>query len=303
MLLEFRASLKRHIYDAILTNSWATMFFSRQLAAIPTLIDFDSTPLQIDRLEAYESPHDVAPLAALKHLLCRRAYGSARLLQAWSNWAKSSAVSDYGVPEDKVVVNPPGVDIDFFRPSTEEEHRDNLRVVFVGGDFRRKGGQLLLDWYRQRSTENVELHLATREPVEQTVPGVTVHSDIRPNSPELLHLYQTSDVFVLPSLGECFGLATVEAMATGLPVVVSDVGGTEDIVQDGTNGFITRAGDVQGLSGALSAVLSDRARRHAMARRSRQLAEERFDARTNALRTLAHLRALAADQPVEGPAI
>jgi glycosyltransferase involved in cell wall biosynthesis len=293
MLLEFRKALMGGLYDAVLTNSWAAMFFTRRLSQIPTVIDFDSTPVQIDRMAVYGSPHDPAPVAALKHRLAMRAYRSARLLQAWSNWAKESVVRDYGLPADKVVVNPPGVDLDFLHPLPQRERApsDKLRVVFVGGDFERKGGDLLLDWFRHQDAGVVELHLATRDAVE-VGPGVVLHS-VSPNSPELRALYQQSDVFVLPSLGECFGLATVEAMACGLPVIVSNVGGTADIVRDGENGFIVKAGDPGELSTALTAILSDPSQRRAMGASSRCLAETYFDARRNAQRTLSALQDLA----------
>ena len=264
--------------------------------AFPTVMVFDSTPLQIDRMPAYEGPRDAAPVAEIKYRLCRRAYRSAHRLQAWSNWAKDSAVNEYGVPAHKVVVNPPGVDLDFFRPAEEGRQGDNgkLRVVFVGGDFRRKGGDLLLEWFRHQNVGDVELHLATREAVSG-LPGVVVH-DVTPNSARLLELYRQGDVFVLPSLAECFGIATVEAMATGLPVVVSDAGGTADIVEHGHNGFVTKAGDIGQLSSALTTVLSNPTLRRSMGARSRQLAVKSFDAKRNALRTLDILRDLAAGQ-------
>jgi glycosyltransferase involved in cell wall biosynthesis len=293
MVLEFRQALMNQPYDAILTNSWAAMFFASRLSRIPTIIDFDSTPRQLDRMAIYGSPDDPAPLATLKHRLSMRGYRSAQLLQAWSNWAKDSVVKEYGISAEKVMVNPPGVDLDFFRPprSGREMGDRKLRVVFVGGDFKRKGGHLLIEWFRQQTTGDVELHLATREAVVR-LPGIHVH-DVRPNSNELLQIYQQGDVFVLPSLGECFGVATVEAMATGLPVVVSDVGGTADIVEHGENGFITKAGDRRQLSDTLGALLSDPDKRQSMGKRSRQLAEQRFDARRNALRTLEILRHMA----------
>src|SRR5262249_9422346 len=96
---------------------------------------------------------------------------------------------------------------------------------------------------------------------------------------------------------ECFGIATVEAMAAGLPVVASDVGGTADIVDHGRNGFITKAGDVRHLASALDALLADEPRRTAMGRLSRELASARFDLERNARRTLDHLRQLAGDDP------
>jgi glycosyltransferase involved in cell wall biosynthesis len=300
MFLEFRQALARQTYDAILTNSWAAMFFARRISRLPTVFVFDSTPLQIDRMPSYGGPRDSAPVAAIKYRLCQRSYRCAQRLQAHTNWAKDSAVHEYGVPADKVVVNPPGVDLDFFRPAEDCIERDNgkLRVVFVGGDFKRKGGELLLEWFRHQTARDVELHLATREPVSY-FPGVVVH-DVTPNSPRLLGLYQHGDVFVLPSLGECYGLATVEAMATGLPVVVSDAGGTAEIVEHGRSGFITKAGDIGQLASALDAVLSNPTLRRSMGARSRQLAEKRFDAKQNSLRTLDILRELAAGQHPAG---
>jgi hypothetical protein len=273
MVLEFRRAISEAPYDAIFTNSWAGIFSIRQLAKVPTVIDFDSTPRQIDRMPAYGSPADVAPLAALKYRLHQRAYRSARLLHARSNWAKQSVV---------------------------EEKSVGCRILFVGADFQRKGGDLLLDWFDHQTWGDLELHLVTRESVGRR-PGVTVHPGVLPNSPELIRLYQESDVFVLPSLGECFGIATIEAMAAGLPVIVSDAGGTADIVEHGENGFITRAGDIEDFALVMEAVLSDSVRRRLMGARSRQLAEARFDMKRSAARTVDLLRGLAADrQPMTG---
>jgi glycosyltransferase involved in cell wall biosynthesis len=302
MVLEFRRAISEAPYDAIFTNSWAGIFSIRQLAKVPTVIDFDSTPRQIDRMPAYGSPADVAPLAALKYRLHQRAYRSARLLHARSNWAKQSVVEEYGIPEDKVIVNLPGVDLDFLTPSgpLHSEKSVGCRILFVGADFQRKGGDLLLDWFDHQTWGDLELHLVTRESVGRR-PGVTVHPGVLPNSPELIRLYQESDVFVLPSLGECFGIATIEAMAAGLPVIVSDAGGTADIVEHGENGFITRAGDIEDFALVMEAVLSDSVRRRLMGARSRQLAEARFDMKRSAARTVDLLRGLAADrQPMTG---
>lgn len=286
MVYEYRRAL-RHRHNAVFTNSWAAVFAAGQMRQIPTVIDFDSTPRQIDRMTAYGGPVDSEIVATAKHRLHVRAYQRARMLHAWSSWAKESVVREYGVPEERVVVNPPGVDLDFFRPEPGRRTargEGRCRVLFVGGDFRRKGGHLLLEWLAHQPPDKVELHVVTRE-VVPAMPGLTVHSDVQANSLKLLQLYRSADVFVLPSLGECFGIATVEAMAVGLPVVTSDVGGTADIVEPGRNGFIVRSGDLDDLSTALGALVEDPARRHAMGSLSRQIASKRFDARHNALRT------------------
>jgi glycosyltransferase involved in cell wall biosynthesis len=268
------------------------------------MIDFDSTPLQIDQMAAYNSSVDPKPVAALKWRLTRDMMRSATLLQAWSRWAKQSAVVDYGIPADKIVVNPPGVNLDFWRPNHASRDRlvkQPFKVLFVGGDFRRKGGDLLLEWYQNQCPETTELHIVTREPVEPG-PGIHVYHDIQPNSDQLIGLYQNSDLFVLPSLGECFGIATVEAMAAGLPVIASEVGGTADIIEPGRNGFIIPGNDVAALGMAIAAIMGDLARRQNMGAQSRQLAEERFDLRKNAQQTFCYLKQIAtATQPYKLP--
>jgi glycosyltransferase involved in cell wall biosynthesis len=233
----------------------------------------------------------------------RRNLQSATLLQAWSNWAKQSVITDYGIDAAKVVVNPPGIDLDLWKPSGPKPARSQdqpLKILFVGGDFRRKGGPLLMEWFKTLNHSRYELHLVTREPVE-SAPGVHVYHNMEPNSPELLRLYHTSDLFILPSLGECFGIATIEAMGAGLPVIATDVGGTADIIEPGRNGFIIPSKDVKVIGQAIEAILGDDTRRVEMGCQSRILAEERFDLEKNARRTFSYLEQLAAKQVVKRP--
>ena len=294
--VDMRRSARSGQYDAFYSNASVGVFFSGTFRKTPTLIDFDSTPRQMDRMESYTARRDPKPLELLKFSLFRSMLHAASLLQAWSRWAKRSAIEEYGVPEDRVVVNPPGVDLRYWQPGSAihrayELHRP-LRVLFVGGDFRRKGGELLLDWYRTHAPDRCELHVVTREPVEPR-PGLRVYHSMQPNSPELRQLYQQSDLFVLPSFGECFGIATIEAMAAGLPVIASDVGGTADIIEPGRNGYIIPAGSVTDLSAAIDAIARDPVQRFHMANQSRQMAEERFDLEINARRTLSYLKQIA----------
>lgn len=283
-------------YDAILTNASVGLFFSRAFSQVPTMLDFDSTPVQLDQLAGYErGKTDIGLLNDLKFRLTKKKLANATLLQAWSHWAKQSVVEDYGIPAEKVVVNPPGVDLDFWKPlpvAQNELPGRPLRVLFVGGDFRRKGGPLLLEWYEGQDPARCELHIVTKEPVKNR-PGIYVYHDMQPNSSRLLNLYQRSDLFVLPSLGECFGIALVEAMGAGLPVIASDVGGTADIVEPGRNGFIVPVSDATALTEAIEAVLTNNERHRAMGRQSRRLAEERFDLGRNARLTLDYLKQIA----------
>jgi glycosyltransferase involved in cell wall biosynthesis len=89
------------------------------------------------------------------------------------------------------------------------------------------------------------------------------------NQSELPFLYAASDVFVLPSENEPWGLAVNEAMCAGLPVVVSrEVGCVADLVEDGVNGYTPAAGDIEGLANALQLLLEDEGLRRVQGRKS-----------------------------------
>lgn len=290
---EMRTALRSDDFDALFTNASVCVFFARDFRRIPTLVDFDSTPVQLDRMPAYTPKPDSLPVERLKFWLSQNMMHAASICQAWTRWARDSAIADYGVPPERVIVNPPGIDLTRWQPTDRPADPERpKRVLFVGGDFKRKGGELLLDWFRSRSYRNVELHLVTREEVEPS-PGVFVYRNVRPNSDDLSKLHAQSDLFALPSLGECFGISTIEAMASGLPVVQSDSGGTADIIEPGRNGFIVPAGDTRALGNAIESVLGDDTRRAALGVASRELACERFDVVKNAKRTFGYLKELA----------
>lgn len=292
---ELRRGLHAGSYDAIFTNVRVGVLFSRSYRRVPTLIDFDVTPRQLDAMPYYTPVPDRPKVAEFKGRLCRQMFRSATVLQAWSNWARQSAIDDYGVDPDKVIVNPPGVDLAFWRPPPERRVQRGrpLRVLFVGGDFERKGGDLLLEWRAQSTcAEEVELHLVTRASVAGA-PGVHVHNDLDPNTDELLQLYWDADVFVLPSRDECFGIATIEAMATGLPVIASAVGGTPDIVNPGVTGYLVRPGCESELATVLDRLVTDSRLRETLGVEARQVVERRFDVNINATRTVGELTRIA----------
>ena len=223
-----------------------------------------------------------------KRALYGSVYGTAAGLVGWSNWAKQSFVEDYGYREEHVAVIPPGVDVDQFVAG--DRNHELPRILFVGGDFERKGGGLLLDVFRQRLRGRAELILVTRDNV-QSEPGVTVHRDVRANSPELRELYATSDLFVLPTLADCFSLVLMEALAASIPVVATRVGGIPDIVLEGKTGHLLEPGDSGALGDAVEALVTDAGRRRSMGENGRADALQRFDARENARRLFEFVRA------------
>ncbi|MDX1934758.1 MAG: glycosyltransferase family 4 protein [Capsulimonadales bacterium] len=288
-VLDVRQGLRQGPYDALFLNSDEAIFFPERIRRIPTLFYADATPLLIDRMAAYHHPDDGKLVGGLKYRLFRQLVHRVRYVVAWSEWARQSFIEDYGVPPERTLLLPPGLDPATWRyfDRSGRAHR-TPRVLFVGGDFERKGGDLLLDWFKRQPTGSCELDVVTRDPVDPH-PGMTVHYGMTPNSPALMALYTEADLFILPSRGECFGIATTEAMATGLPVIQTDVGGVRDIIEEGVNGFIIRPNDPDSMDRALQSLLQNRSLRLEMGRAGRDRAEERFNLARNARQILDYL--------------
>jgi glycosyltransferase involved in cell wall biosynthesis len=96
------------------------------------------------------------------------------------------------------------------------------------------------------------------------------------------------DIAAFPTTGsiESFGLAAVEAMACGNPVVASRSGGFEEVIEDGTTGALVTPGDIEGLANALRLYISDADLRHRHSVEARRLCVRRFDIRDVAARYL-----------------
>jgi glycosyltransferase involved in cell wall biosynthesis len=247
---------------------------------VPAVISTDGTPYN---KRAMRTAYDLKEQSRLAELAKRSVYSAvfkrAAGFVAWSSWAAQSFIEDYGCPEAHVRVIPPGINSKAFAPG--DRSHELPRLLFVGGDFRRKGGDLLLDVFRRRLRGRAELSLVTK-PGVAAEPGVTVHTNVTANSPELHRLYATSDIFVLPTRADCYPLVCMEALAAALPMVATRVGGIPDLVKEGQTGHLVDVNDAEALGDRLESLVADRDRRAAMGAASRAYAAERFDSRTNA---------------------
>jgi glycosyltransferase involved in cell wall biosynthesis len=294
---------REHPLDALFVHtSMLALLSGDYLSRIPTLLSLDATPLNYDELATWYDHKISHPLVERAKLLAHRALmRRAREITTWSEWAKESLVRDYGVAARSVTVVPPGTTIANFpeRAAKRPRREGPMRVLFVGGDFRRKGGDLLLRVCREQLRSKVELHLVTGADV-QSEDNVFVHRNVKPHSPELLKLYAEADVFALPTRGDCLAVVLGEAMAAGLPIVTTHVGAHAEAVQDGESGYVLTVDDADGLRDRLDRLASDPGLRERMGERSRRLGEERFDMHKNANRIADILLGLTRESAASG---
>lgn len=251
------------------------------MRSLPTVISLDATPIDFDEVGAAYGHHaGGAFIETLKLAANRRSLLAAAALVTWSQLAANSLTTHYGVPSGRIHVIPPGVDLERFQPAGGSRSPGAVRVLFVGGDFARKGGPDLL--IAMAGLPNAELNVVTQSEVVPP-PGVRcyVHRGLGPADPELLALYRQADIFALPSRGDCLPQALAEAAAVGLPLVATRVGAIGEIVRDGQNGYLVRTHSPADLRLAVARLVADPELRRAMGRKSLDLALREHDAMAN----------------------
>jgi glycosyltransferase involved in cell wall biosynthesis len=265
---------------------------------IPIFYTYDSTPRL---LAEFGGHYRISNPSTLKGKLAARGnrlfFSRCHALIPWSRWAAASMISDYGADPTRVHVIPPGVDIRRWSPGATitPAARNRVQILFVGGDFERKGGPILLELYRKHLKDSCDLHLVTRAPID-AASGIKVYRDFGPDDDRLLALYRSCDLLVVPTLADCFSMAAVEAMACGLPVVTSAVGGIPEIVQEGESGSLVAPGDRRELLQALQALIGDAALRRRWGVTGRLIAERRFDAARQSAEVLQMIEASQSGQ-------
>jgi glycosyltransferase involved in cell wall biosynthesis len=289
--------------DALFYHTQVTALLSPLQRDLPVVISLDATPLNYDTLGHAYGHSTGGPLEPLKLRVNRYAFRSAAALVTWCRWAKDSLVRDYGVPAEKISVIAPGVDLAAWPRATSANRRGSdarpPRLLFVGGDFERKGGMYLLECFERHFAERAELHLVTQTPI-QPRRNVTIHTGLTPNSAPLLRLFAEADLFVFPTLADCAPLVVPEAMAASLPVIATRVGAIPEMVTNGEQGLLVALGDVDGLRAAIERLLDDAELRARMGAAGRGRAEADYDTARNAARVLDVLRAVVRRSPHSG---
>ncbi|GAC1419832.1 MAG: hypothetical protein NVSMB5_11940 [Candidatus Velthaea sp.] len=253
---------------------------------ISTVVSADNTSyLMANQTLAQSWRWTLAP----SHAIERAAFHAAAAVVAFSDWAARSIVADHGVPAERVHVIPPGVEIEKFTslaPKAPSDRVDTLKLLFVGGEFVRKGGPLLLELFAQRfaSRGDVELHLVTRDAVVSPHPSIIVHRNVEAFSDAWFALYAEADIFVMPTSFDQSPIAYLEAMAARLPIVTTPIGAAPEIVLHGKTGFIVSRTDLRVMGDCIERLLDCRSLRVQFGEAARERVAARYSAAINSIR-------------------
>jgi glycosyltransferase involved in cell wall biosynthesis len=195
-------------------------------------------------------------------------YRGAATLACLSENVARSLVRDYGVDRGRIAVVGGGANV---FPEAAPRRDDGQTSVFVGKDFARKGGPVLLDAFarvRRRFPKARLLVAGPRAPERRRIPPGVFFLGIV-SLDELPALLSQSTVFALPTLREPFGIAFLDAMACGLPCVGTRIEAVPEIVREGETGLLVPPGDPVPLAIALERLLGDPPLARAMGARGR----------------------------------
>jgi glycosyltransferase involved in cell wall biosynthesis len=175
---------------------------------------------------------------------------------AMTEWYRRGLVEELGVRSHQTRVWRQPIDTErFYPPSARPD--EPFRIVFIGGDFKRKGGDLLLEVATSSEFAKIQFDFVT-EYLGNDTGNVRFHNGIKPQSEELLSLLGKSHLFVLPTRADCSSNAALEAMSTGLPAVLGDVGGSSELLVEGESGALMRTWNRDAIAEMIRPYVQDR---------------------------------------------
>ncbi|EKQ52695.1 MAG: glycosyltransferase [Methanobacterium sp. Maddingley MBC34] len=179
-----------------------------------------------------------------------------------------------GFDGDKIDVIPFGVDTDFFRPLDVYKDENIFQILSVGYLIERKGFEYLIRAMPHVLEQHkyARLKIVGSGPLESELKGLIYELDLgdeveivkNVSDEELLMIYNSSDLFVLPSIvdsqgnTEGLGVVLLEAIACGLPVIGSDVGGIPDIIINGETGLLVNEKDIKEIAEKINCAIENR---------------------------------------------
>ncbi len=261
----------RRIRDCERRGPFEVLHFHPQATAYAGLSRMKRTP-SIVSIDATQRPAMEAATSELGRSSYRASiahdgavFRGAKRIIATSQWAARDLASMYPDCADKVLVMPYPVDLRRFDPRWIEVRAARtfnpdsiVHVLFVGGDFPRKGGfDLLAAWQASGLAGRAVLDLVTDWPLrlEDLPTGVNLVRGVSAYTTRWFELWRRADLFVMPSRQDAFGMVYQEAAAAGLPVVATNVNAIPEIVVNEKTGLLVEPGNLDALIRAMRALV------------------------------------------------
>jgi glycosyltransferase involved in cell wall biosynthesis len=232
------------------------------------------------------SPFSV-PESRLELKLQRHVLRSVDAIVALAEAEADQLAERFGIPRDRFTVIPNGLDLDHYSVP-ERRVPERIELLAVGQLQEYKGHSFLLRALATAVRAGYDVHLTIvshgGDRRDETL-ALCQELDLRDrvsfegplSTPELVERYQRCDIFVQPSLAECFPVTVLEAMACGTPVIATDVGGVAEEVDDA--GIVVPSANTDALAAAISRLASDPDERRALGAKARVRVERRYDGR------------------------
>jgi glycosyltransferase involved in cell wall biosynthesis len=200
----------------------------------------------------------------------------------------ASELIQKGISPQKIQLFPRGIDIQRFHPSKrngylEERYqiRSGAKLLYVGRISKEKNLGHLEGVFKELAKAHPDIHLVLvgdgpyMNEMRESMRGLPCTFTGYLEGEELAAVYASSDLFVFPSTTDTFGNVVLEAQASGIPVIVTDLGGPQENLIPGKTGLVVDQSDSGAFLGAIESLLRDPSRRKQMGRAARQYMEDR----------------------------
>jgi glycosyltransferase involved in cell wall biosynthesis len=257
------------------------------------------------------APDELGGKVALATSVFEKTIGRIILRRSDAVIAVSQAVGDHVLQgmrhRERLHVIPNGVDLARFRPALQDEAGASgggpVRILVVGRLIFNKGPQFVLEAAPQVLARfpDARFVFAGDGPMEDELRqeaskrGIAANVDFLGHRDDIPELLASASMAVRPSLSEGLPLVALEAMAAGLPVIATDVGGTREVVTDGETGYLLQPNDVAGLARRICDLAADAHLRSKMGARGREFVEQGYDWSRIAERTVEVYEQVLAD--------
>lgn len=201
-----------------------------------------------------------------------------------SNSSKD-ALTSFGIPQKKVAVIPNGIGISRFN-RRENVSKEKNSIVTVGRLVKQKGHIYLIQAMKKvaKETPKAKLYIVGDGPYKTTLESFITKLGLKNNvilignlpEEEKVQMLLKSEIFALTSLQEGFGIALLEAMACGLPLVVSDLPVFRELLRDGQNGFLVETANPKETAEKITHLLHSKSKIEEMSKINRKHVEK-FD--------------------------